>query len=87
MWFYRVTHNDLGMATANSISGANGARQIECTINGIGERAGNTIRKLLWFLTASYLNLYTDIDTETIKRNEQIGFTVWVWSFNLTRRL
>ena len=36
-------HNDLGMATANSISGAiNGARQIECTINGIGERAGNT---------------------------------------------
>ena len=36
-------HNDLGLATANSISGAiNGARQIECTINGIGERAGNT---------------------------------------------
>ena len=36
-------HNDLGMATANSIAGViNGARQIECTINGIGERAGNT---------------------------------------------
>lgn len=36
-------HNDLGMATANSLSGViNGARQIECTINGIGERAGNT---------------------------------------------
>ena len=36
-------HNDLGLATANSISGVNnGARQIECTINGIGERAGNT---------------------------------------------
>ena len=36
-------HNDLGLATANSIAGAmNGARQIECTINGIGERAGNT---------------------------------------------
>ena len=36
-------HNDLGLATANSIMGAmNGARQIECTINGIGERAGNT---------------------------------------------
>jgi len=36
-------HNDLGMATANSIAGIeNGARQIECTINGIGERAGNT---------------------------------------------
>ena len=36
-------HNDLGLATANAISGIiNGARQIECTINGIGERAGNT---------------------------------------------
>jgi 2-isopropylmalate synthase len=36
-------HNDLGLATANSIAGIiNGARQIECTINGIGERAGNT---------------------------------------------
>lgn len=36
-------HNDLGLATANSISGVqNGARQVECTINGIGERAGNT---------------------------------------------
>ena len=34
--------NDLGLATANSLSGAfNGARQCECTINGIGERAGN----------------------------------------------
>ena len=36
-------HNDLGLATANAISGVlNGARQIECTINGLGERAGNT---------------------------------------------
>ena len=36
-------HNDLGLATANSLAGImNGARQIECTINGIGERAGNT---------------------------------------------
>jgi 2-isopropylmalate synthase len=36
-------HNDLGMATANSLTGiVNGARQVECTINGIGERAGNT---------------------------------------------
>lgn len=36
-------HNDLGLATANSIEGViNGARQIECTMNGIGERAGNT---------------------------------------------
>ena len=36
-------HNDLGMATANSLAAvAGGARQIECTINGLGERAGNT---------------------------------------------
>lgn len=36
-------HNDLGLATANTIAGVmNGARQVECTINGIGERAGNT---------------------------------------------
>src|SRR3546814_3447241 len=36
-------HNDLGLATANSLAGLqNGARQVECTINGIGERAGNT---------------------------------------------
>ena len=36
-------HNDLGLATANSLAAvANGARQVECTINGIGERAGNT---------------------------------------------
>lgn len=36
-------HNDLGLATANSIAGImNGARQIECTVNGLGERAGNT---------------------------------------------
>lgn len=36
-------HNDLGMATANTVQGVlNGARQVEVTINGIGERAGNT---------------------------------------------
>ncbi|MEH0154525.1 2-isopropylmalate synthase [Limibacter armeniacum] len=60
-------HNDLGMATANSITGVqNGARQIECTINGIGERAGNTsleevvmaLRKHKW------LDYYTDIKSQ-----------------------
>lgn len=46
-------HNDLGMATANSLTAVqNGARQIECTVNGIGERAGNTALegKSLWQL-------------------------------------
>jgi 2-isopropylmalate synthase len=57
-------HNDLGMATANSIAGAvNGARQIECTINGIGERAGNTALEevVMIFKQHPYLNLYTDV--------------------------
>lgn len=59
-------HNDLGLATANSIAGViNGARQIECTINGIGERAGNTaLEEVVMILKQHpYLNLQTDIDT------------------------
>jgi len=62
-------HNDLGMATANSISGViNGARQIECTINGIGERAGNTaLEEVVMVLKQHpYLNLRTDIDTRLL---------------------
>jgi 2-isopropylmalate synthase len=48
------------MATANSISGVvNGARQIECTINGIGERAGNTaLEEVVMIFTTTYL-IYT----------------------------
>lgn len=59
-------HNNLGLATANSISGIqNGARQIECTINGIGERAGNTsMEEVVMILKQHpYLNFYTDINT------------------------
>jgi len=62
-------HNDLGLATANSISGAiNGARQIECTINGIGERAGNTSLEEVVMIMKQHptLNLYTDIDTKLL---------------------
>lgn len=58
-------HNDLGLATANSIAGLqNGARQVECTINGIGERAGNTsMEEVVMILkTHKILNLYTGID-------------------------
>jgi 2-isopropylmalate synthase len=58
-------HNDLGMATANSISGAiNGARQIECTINGLGERAGNTSLEEVVMVIKQHkeLNLYTDVN-------------------------
>ena len=62
-------HNDLGLATANSIAGLqNGARQFEATINGIGERAGNTsLEEVVMVLKAHpYLNLYTDINSEMI---------------------
>lgn len=58
-------HNDLGLATANSIAGAmNGARQIECTINGLGERAGNTALEevVMVMKQHSYLGIYTDIN-------------------------
>jgi 2-isopropylmalate synthase len=60
-------HNDLGLATANSFYGLlNGARQVECTINGIGERAGNTsLEEVVMILrTHKYLNLHTNIKTE-----------------------
>jgi 2-isopropylmalate synthase len=59
-------HNDLGLATANSIAGLqNGARQVECTINGIGERAGNTsMEEVVMILkTHKILGLNTQIDT------------------------
>ena len=54
-------HNDLGLATANSIIGVqNGARQIECTINGIGERAGNTSHEEVVMLLRQHPNLKLD---------------------------
>lgn len=62
-------HNDLGLATANSISGViNGARQIECTINGIGERAGNTsLEEVVMILRQHpYLNLDTNINSKLL---------------------
>lgn len=62
-------HNDLGLATANSIEGViNGARQIECTINGIGERAGNTaLEEVVMVLKQHpYLNLDTSINTRML---------------------
>ncbi|WP_340198790.1 2-isopropylmalate synthase [Ascidiimonas sp. W6] len=54
-------HNDLGLATANSIAGVvNGARQIECTINGIGERAGNTSLEEVVMILKQHPNLNLD---------------------------
>ena len=62
-------HNDLGLATANSISAvSNGARQIECTINGIGERAGNTSLEEVVMVIRQHaeLGFYTDIQSQQL---------------------
>lgn len=62
-------HNDLGLATANSISGAiSGARQIECTVNGLGERAGNTALEEVVMVLKQHpaLGLYTGIKAERL---------------------
>ena len=62
-------HNDLGLATANSIAGIiSGARQIECTINGLGERAGNTSLEEVVMIIKQHkdLNFYTGIDAKQL---------------------
>jgi 2-isopropylmalate synthase len=62
-------HNDLGLATANSIAGViAGARQIECTINGLGERAGNTsLEEVVMILKQhGYMGFNTNIKTEQL---------------------
>ncbi|MEP6713577.1 MAG: 2-isopropylmalate synthase [Ferruginibacter sp.] len=62
-------HNDLGLATANSIGGIiNGARQIECTINGLGERAGNTSLEEVAMIIQQHkaLNFYTNINSKQL---------------------
>src|SRR5260221_9437148 len=65
-------HDDLGMATANTLSGLYaGARQAEVTINGIGERAGNTpLEEVVMALNTrkSFYNLNTNIDTKHLSR-------------------
>ena len=68
-------HNDLGLATANSISGIlNGARQIECTINGIGERAGNTSLEEVVMIMRQHpsLKLDTNINSKLLYSTSQL---------------
>jgi 2-isopropylmalate synthase len=78
-------HNDLGMATANSLQAVkNGARQVECTINGIGERAGNaSLEEIVMAIKTrnDFYNLNTGIDTTQIYKtsrlvSEMTGFIV-----------
>jgi len=68
-------HNDLGMATANTVSGIlNGARQAEVTINGIGERAGNTSLEEVAMILKNHsgLNLETGIQSKKIYRTSRL---------------
>lgn len=69
-------HNDLGMAAANSIVAAmNGAKQIECTINGLGERAGNaSLEEVVMHIEArkSYLGIETGIDVSQLYKTSKI---------------
>ena len=72
-------HNDLGMATANTISGImNGARQVEVTINGIGERAGNTsLEEVAMTLKCRKdLPFYTDIEHKNIYKISRLVSTL-----------
>lgn len=72
-------HNDLGMATANTLSGImNGARQIEVTLNGIGERAGNTSLEevVMTLKSRKDLPFFTDIDTKQIYKNSRLVSTL-----------
>ena len=68
-------HNDLGLATANSIAGVvSGARQIECTINGLGERAGNTSLEEVVMILKQHteLGFHTNINTKLLNPVSQL---------------
>ena len=72
-------HNDLGMATANTMMGViNGARQVEVTINGIGERAGNTSLEEIVMIIKSHhdLKLKTEINTKLIYSTSRLVSTL-----------
>jgi len=68
-------HNDLGMATANTMSGIlNGARQVEVAVNGVGERAGNTSLEEIAMILRCHKNLgvHTDINTQHIMHSSRL---------------
>jgi len=70
------THDDLGMAVANTLAGIRGgARQVECTINGIGERAGNAALEevvMALYVRRDVLPVHTDIRTEELYPSSQL---------------
>ncbi len=82
-------HNDLGLATANTLAGVrNGARQVEVTINGIGERAGNTaLEEVVMTLSTrpQVFGLTTNIDTTQIARTSHMVRCTPAWLSSPTR--
>lgn len=73
-------HNDLGMAVANSLAAVKaGAQQVECTINGIGERAGNaSLEEIVMAIKVrrKYFQAYTEIDTKELYRTSRLVSTL-----------
>jgi len=73
-------HNDLGLAVANSLAAINnGARQVECTINGLGERAGNTAMEEVVMAIrtrADQMDVHTDVVTEHIHPSSRMVSTI-----------
>jgi len=73
-------HNDLGMAVANSLAGVKaGATQVECTVNGLGERAGNAaLEEVIMGLKTrkSYFSSDTNIDTKQISRTSKLVYNI-----------
>jgi len=73
-------HNDLGLAVANSLAAINnGARQVECTINGLGERAGNTAMEEIVMAVrtrADQMDVHTDVVTEHIHPSSRMVSTI-----------
>lgn len=69
-------HNDLGLATANTLSALeNGARQVECTMNGLGERAGNaSLEEIVMAVRTrkDYFNFFTEVNTPEIMRTSNL---------------
>ncbi len=86
-------HNDLGRATANSLTAVlNGARQIECTINGIGERAGNTALEEVVMAIKTRRDMFNGRDTDALTRKKFIVPAKWsanyvICRFNRIKRL
>ncbi len=84
-------HNDLGMGVANSLAAVRaGARQIECTINGIGERAGNAaMEEIVMAMNTrqQYFDLQTNIVTEQLYPTSRLLTQITGLQFNPTRQL